>query len=219
MTGQNTQKQILAMVLLMFLGVAGLGAYIWFDDGRRAEAQDQLLIEDAQRGAEIFAKNCRICHGNDGTGRVGDPSLIGAPLNDPANTIAFRSANSGALQELQTRLHFTISCGRNGTPMPPWAISQGGSLNDFKIDTLVTLITTNAGDAWAFALEEARHEDEVAIEGLRVGLESAMAEGAPQETISGLQDSLSSAEDRFGRGLPIATPTPSATESSCGQRS
>lgn len=219
MTGQNTQKQILAMVLLMFLGVAGLGAYIWFDDGRRAEAQDQVLIDDAHRGAEIFALNCRICHGNDGTGRVGDPSLIGPALNDPANTIAFRSGNAGALQELQTRLHFTIACGRNGTPMPPWAISQGGSLNDFKISTLVTLISTNAGNAWEFALEEARHEDEVAIEGLENALASAIADGADEDTISGLEEQIAAAEDRFERGLPIATPTPSPTESSCGQRS
>ena len=139
MTGQNTQKQIMVMVVLMFLGVVGLGAYVWFDDGRRVEAQDKLLIENAERGAEIFALNCRVCHGNAGLGNVGNPSLLGPALNKPANTLAFRSANIGGLGLIQSRFHDTVSCGRNGTPMPSWAISQGGSLSDFKIGTLVAL--------------------------------------------------------------------------------
>ena len=61
MSSQNTHKQIIAMTILMFLGVASLGAYVWFDDGRRAEAEDQHLIEAAERGARIFANNCRVC--------------------------------------------------------------------------------------------------------------------------------------------------------------
>ena len=142
MSSQNTHKQIIAMTILMFLGVASLGAYVWFDDGRRAEAEDQHLIEAAERGARIFANNCRVCHGNAGEG------LIGLALNTPANTLAFRSFNDPALDELQARYRGTIECGRNGTAMPPWAVAHGGSLNFFHIENLVTLITTNAGNAW-----------------------------------------------------------------------
>ena len=217
MTGQNTQKQIMVMVVLMFLGVVGLGAYVWFDDGRRVEAQDKLLIENAERGAEIFALNCRVCHGNAGLGNVGNPSLLGPALNKPANTLAFRSANIGGLGLSQSRFHDTVSCGRNGTPMPSWAISQGGSLSDFKIGTLVALITTNAGNAWESALEEAILEDEELLEGLHSALQDAIASG-DEKDVAQLEDDIETQEARFAEGLPINTPTPSLTESSCGQR-
>lgn len=222
MTGQNTQKQIIAMVLLMFLGVVGLGAYIWFDDGRRVEAEDKVLIENAERGAEIFARNCRICHGNAGLGSTGHPSLIGPALNKPANTLAFRSGNTGALGTIQARIHDTLSCGRNGTPMPPWSVSQGGSLNDFKISTLVGLITTNAGNTWEAALEEAIHEDEEAIEGLETALADSIAAGASEAAIADLEAQIEEAEDRFAQGLPVGQPLLSAdslTANTCGQRS
>ena len=222
MTGQNTQKQIIAMVLLMFLGVVGLGAYIWFDDGRRVEAEDKVLIENAERGAEIFARNCRICHGNAGLGNTGHPSLIGPALNKPSNTLAFRSENIGALGAIQARIHDTVSCGRNGTPMPPWAVNQGGSLNDFKISTLVGLITTNAGDTWEFALEEAIHEDEEAIEGLETALADSIAANANAQVIADLKAQIEEAEHRFEQGLPVGQPVLSAdslTANTCGQRS
>ncbi len=217
MTGQNTQKQILAMIVLMFLGVAGLGAYVWFDDGRRVEATDKALIDDATRGAELFARNCRVCHGNDGLGSEGSPQLIGPALNKPSNTLAYRSGNIGAFGTIQSRIHDTVSCGRNGTPMPPWAVAQGGSLNEFKVSMLVTLITTNAGNTWEFALEEALHEDEVAIGGLEAAVAEAHASGASEEAIANLEGLLETAESRFEQGLPVGTPVASLTVDSCGQ--
>ena len=174
MTGQNTEKQILAMVVLLVLAVASLGAYVWFDNGRRTEAASEVFERDSERGAHIFARNCRVCHGNDGGGTESNSALIGPVLNTPANTFAWRTENAGQLESIQNRFRFTIACGRNGTPMPPWSLSQGGSLDDFKIDNLVTLITTNAGDAWKeVALEAAIHEDELAIENLEVALHGA----------------------------------------------
>ena len=61
MSGQNTEKQILAMVLLLVLSVASLGAYTWFDNGRRTEARSEILTKDAERAAWTFANNCREC--------------------------------------------------------------------------------------------------------------------------------------------------------------
>jgi mono/diheme cytochrome c family protein len=185
MSRQNTQKQIAAMVILMFLGVASLGAYIWFDDGRRAEAEDGQLIESAERGVRLFANNCRVCHGNGGQG------LIGPALNTPANTLAFRAENSGSLAEIQARLRATIECGRNGTAMPPWAEENGGSLNFFHVDGLVTLITTNSGNAWEEALALAIEEDEIAL----IGLESVLAEAQSRATPEGIAAAINSALD------------------------
>ncbi len=173
MTGQNTEKQILAMVVLLVLAVASLGAYVWFDNGRRTEAASEVFERDSERGAHIFARNCRVCHGNDGGGRESNAALVGPVLNTPANTFAWRTENAGQLASLQNDFRFTIACGRNGTPMPPWALDQGGSLDPFKIENLVTLITTNAGDGWHTALEAAIHEDELAIANLEVALEGA----------------------------------------------
>ena len=175
MSGQNTEKQILAMVLLLVLAVASLGAYVWFDNGRRTEARSEILTKDAERAAWTFANNCRECHGNDGRGSESDASLVGPALNTPNNTYAFLTDNQGQLEALQNEYRYTITCGRNGTPMPPWSLDQGGSLDGFKIDNLVTLITTNAGDAWHVAVEHAVHLDEVTIGNLKLALTAAQA--------------------------------------------
>ena len=173
MSGQNTEKQILAMVILLVLSVASLGAYTWFDNGRRTEARSEILTKDAERASWTFANNCRECHGNDGRGSESDASLVGPALNTPNNTYAFLTDNQGQLEALQNEYRYTITCGRNGTPMPPWSIDQGGSLDGFKIDNLVTLITTNAGNAWEKAVEHAHHLDEVTIENLHIALDAA----------------------------------------------
>lgn len=197
MTGQNTEKQILAMVALLVLAVTALGAYVWFDNGRRTEAASEVFERDSERGAHIFARNCRVCHGNDGGGTDSNSALIGPVLNTPANTFAWRTENAGQLESLQNRFRFTIACGRNGTPMPPWALSQGGSLDDFKIDNLVTLITTNAGNAWHVAVEAAIHEDELAIENLKIALEGAegvVHDGGWSADLEAAQSAVNSAE-------------------------
>ena len=175
MSGQNTEKQILAMVILLVLAVASLGAYTWFDNGRRTEARSEILTKDAERAAFTFSSNCRECHGNDGRGSESNSSLVGPALNTPNNTYAFLTDNQGQLEALRNTYRYTITCGRNGTPMPPWSLDQGGSLDNFKIDNLVTLITTNAGNAWEKAVEHAIHADEISIENLHVALEAAEA--------------------------------------------
>ena len=223
MSGQNTEKQILAMVILLVLSVASLGAYTWFDNGRRTEARSEILTKDAERAAFTFSRNCRECHGNDGRGSESDASLVGPALNTPNNTYAFLTENQGQLEALQNEYRYTITCGRNGTPMPPWSLDQGGSLDSFKIDNLVTLITTNAGNAWEKAVEHAIHEDEVSIENLHIALEAAedtlkasgwfadlqAAEGAVARTevadteLTGLREALAAAEES-GEGLKEA---------------
>lgn len=194
MTGQNTHKQIVAMVILMFLGVASLGAYVWFDDGRRAEAEDQHLLEATHRGAKLYANNCRVCHGNVGEG------LIGVALNTPENTLAFRSFNDAALNELKARYRGTIECGRNGTAMPPWAVAHGGSMNFFHIENLVALITTNAGNAWEEAAHLAVEQDELTL----AGLEDALALAEQGVGASSVADAVNAAIERAGGDVAVA---------------
>jgi mono/diheme cytochrome c family protein len=216
MSGQNTRKQIIAMVALMAIGIAAMLVYVWFDDGRRAEAEDHQSVEAAERGASLFANNCRICHGNTGLGRDGHPSLIGPSLNNPNNTLAFRTDNTGALQGIQGNLSATIACGRNGTPMPPWAIDQGGSLNFFKIENLVALITTNAGNGWDYALERALEQDETILGSLETAVRDAEASGDATR-LEEAETALAVAQSRFADGLPVAVAIPSITKNTCGQ--
>ena len=217
MSGQNTQKQIVAMVALMVLGIIGLGAYVWFDDGRRPEAETEQAIFAAERGAHLFANNCRVCHGNTGLGRDGNPSLIGPALNQPVNTLDWRIDNAGGLSQKQLRFSNTIACGRNGTAMPPWSIAEGGSLNFSKIENLVALITTNAGNAWELALELASEQDEVTLSGLESAIKDAEATG-DQGRIADARDLYEEAKDRVERGLPIQQALISSpTDGTCGQ--
>ncbi len=197
MSGQNTEKQILAMVILLVISVASLGAYVWFDNGRRTEATSEVFERDSERGAHLFARNCRVCHGNDGAGRESNSKLVGVALNKPSNTFAWRTENAGQLLILQNRFRFTIACGRNGTPMPPWSLDQGGSLDSFKIENLVTMITTNAGDAWHLANEVGIEEDEVAIGNLEIALDSAedlLEDGGWTDNLEAAQTAVAAAE-------------------------
>ena len=104
MSGQNTEKQILAMVILLVISVASLGAYVWFDNGRRTEATSEVFERDSERGAHLFATNCRVCHGNDGAGRESNSSLVGVALNKPSNTFAWRTENVGQLAILAEQI-------------------------------------------------------------------------------------------------------------------
>src|SRR6476469_7274219 len=132
----NTSKQINLMVLLIFVLLIALGAYTLFDPTRQQDARQEQTDLLAQRGASLFATNCRPCHGDVGQGRIG-PALNRPELRDPAK-----------LNANQTFVRDTISCGRVGTLMPTWGADHGGPLDAEQIRGLVTLITVDPNDAW-----------------------------------------------------------------------
>jgi len=125
----NTQKQITLMVLLVFLLLGGCAAYTVYDQPREDKSTDSQQGILAERGARIFARYCRQCHGDAGQGRIG-PQLNRDDLRDPAKRT-----------ETQLWVGDTIACGRIGKVMPPWAIREGGALTDEQIRDLVALIT------------------------------------------------------------------------------
>ncbi len=143
------------MVLLLLLTVLAIGLY-WAWDSARAERAEQRQTEvAAERGAHLFAQNCRLCHGRTGKGASEDVIFPGIPLNIEPN----RPTDATELKSVQLRLRDTIRCGRAGTIMSPWHLDYGGSLNDEQIRQLVMLITTNAGDAWGKELEYSNELD------------------------------------------------------------
>lgn len=165
----NTQKQIFLIVVLFFAFVGGCAAYTSIDLTVRAPDQEDWHFEESvERGALLFANNCRTCHGNAGEGGVG-PAL---------NRPEFKNQDPLVLTANQELIRRTLSCGRAGTRMPAWLQENGGPLNSVQIEHLVNFITApeNATDedgnptskGWLEAVEFAHnlnHETAVAISG------------------------------------------------------
>jgi plastocyanin/mono/diheme cytochrome c family protein len=166
----NTGKQINVMLGLFMVFAVGTLLYFLWDGPRQEAATERQTMTNSERGAELFALNCRSCHGITGTGALERGSLPGAPLN----VEAYRTDDAGALGALQRKFTDTISCGRIGTVMPPWSQEQGGPLNFFQIEQIVTLITGSKPVAafdpsedpnavsefgWEFVWEESNHAD------------------------------------------------------------
>lgn len=148
--------------------LATLLYYLW-DGERQSSAVERQMEESAERGGFLFSRNCSSCHGLTGKGALERGGLPGAPLNLEEN----RPTAPGELATLQARFRDTIRCGRVGTLMPAWSQEQGGPLNDFQIQQLVTLITgTFPGEdpladpnviseaGWHNAFETANHDAE-----------------------------------------------------------
>jgi plastocyanin/mono/diheme cytochrome c family protein len=154
----NTSKQINAMVILLSILLIGVGFYTVWDPTRAEKETDHTNELIVERAAHTFAQNCRVCHGNQGEGR------IGPPLNPAFRTdqqVNFTDAATRA--EKQLLVTNTISCGRVGTRMPPWDTSQGGSLNQEQIRQLMILITENpGGNAWDTVAQASKDADLIA---------------------------------------------------------
>jgi mono/diheme cytochrome c family protein/plastocyanin len=151
-------------VILVFLSVLATGAYTLWDPQRAEDAEDVQLEHTLERGAYLFAQNCRVCHGDVGEGGTVSNRLAAAPpLNRP--DLQGRDADGNVDDTLRDQafdlVFNTISCGRVGTAMPPWSLEHGGTLNDEQIRHLTTLITQGEEHAWEFAAEEALHQDDI----------------------------------------------------------
>ena len=165
----NTSKQVNVIIGLLMIGALATLLYYLWDGERQSSAIERQMEQNAERGGFLFARNCSSCHGLTGKGAIERGGLPGAPLNLEEN----RPTAPGELATLQNRFRDTIRCGRIGTLMPSWSQEQGGPLNDFQIQQLVTLITgTFPGEdplanpnviseaGWHNAFETANHDTE-----------------------------------------------------------
>jgi plastocyanin len=78
----NTRKQVLVMVALLMIGLMGIAAYSAWDPYRNTDAEAAFADKTAARGALLFARNCRLCHGDVGEGGVLGGRLAAAPALD-----------------------------------------------------------------------------------------------------------------------------------------
>ncbi|MEX0783005.1 MAG: LysM peptidoglycan-binding domain-containing protein [Dehalococcoidia bacterium] len=133
----NTQKQIFLIVVLFFVFTGACAAYTAIDLPVRAPDQEQWHFDESvERGALLFANNCRTCHGNAGQGGVG-PEL---------NREEFRNQDPILLTNNKNMIRRTVTCGRAGTFMPTWGQAAGGPLNAVQVEHIVNFLTAPAED-------------------------------------------------------------------------
>ena len=157
----NTSKQINVMVLLVFASVIATAAYTLWDPSRASRAEDRQLERTIDRGAYLFAQNCRACHGDTGEGGPASNRLAQAFPLDRFDLQGRQKQGGPVVKESKDAAYRlivnTLTCGRIGKFMPPWSIAQGGTMTDEQIEQLATFITEGTG--WDKAKELAIHGD------------------------------------------------------------
>lgn len=88
-----------------------------------AAAQEGDEIELLEQGAQIYADNCAVCHGEDGQGRIGATLAKDWPSIRP-----------------DLRVRETIERGVSDTFMPAWGLNYGGPLDDQELDAVTFYI-------------------------------------------------------------------------------
>jgi len=111
-------------LLALALALTGLLIYALQEPQRIVQAQEAQLQRDLDEAMTLYAQNCSVCHGVAGEGIGATPAL-----DNPA----LRSSDALALTKI-------ISRGLFGTTMPAWHLEDGGTLSDYQVATLVTLI-------------------------------------------------------------------------------
>ena len=80
----NTRKQVLIMSALLLLSLLVVGAYGAWYPYREDDAADHFEEQTNERAAILFARNCRLCHGDVAQGGALGARLPAAPaLNRP----------------------------------------------------------------------------------------------------------------------------------------
>jgi mono/diheme cytochrome c family protein len=104
--------------------VVTLPIYGLLEQQRLNKARADLHAQMAVDAADLYLQNCAACHGTTGSG-------VGS--NPPLNKAALASADF-------TFLFNQIGHSPHGTAMSVWHVDEGGTLNSYQIEALVTFI-------------------------------------------------------------------------------
>lgn len=96
----NTQKQVLVMTVLMMMTLVVLGIYAAWVPGRSERSAAEFQERTAERGALLFARNCRLCHGDVGEGGTASGRLPGAAQLNRADLQGFDTLDAELLAEV-----------------------------------------------------------------------------------------------------------------------
>ena len=92
---------------------------------------------DPNRGSQLFAANCALCHGDSGEGRIGANLSKDWPSIRP-----------------DLRVKSVIESGVPGSVMPAWSQVNGGPLSDQDINDITSYILTWSGSNTESATQE-----------------------------------------------------------------
>jgi cbb3-type cytochrome c oxidase subunit III len=119
-----TPYMTLALGLTLAI-LATFQLYIWREPERIAGVESRDKATAVSAGQSLFKKNCTLCHGDNGEGTEGRPSL-----NDKS---FLTSANDDTIFSI-------ISSGIPNTEMPAWNQAHGGPLTDEDVRQLVAFV-------------------------------------------------------------------------------
>ena len=151
----NLDKKIVLGAALLFGIFALIGGYFVLQPTIRANAAEDQLRVDIERGKVIFASLCYDCHGRDGkAGKTPDgKTLPGLPLNKPDFKYENIQADPSKVADTRKLIENTITRGRAFTAprysMPAWGRSDGGPLSPWNVKQLADLIMYGTDADWA----------------------------------------------------------------------
>src|SRR5688572_16098886 len=90
----NTRKQVMIMSALLLLMLVTVGIYGAWYPHRETDAEEHFEEATAERGAILFARNCRLCHGDVGEGGALGARLAAAPALDRPQLQGFVEAKA-----------------------------------------------------------------------------------------------------------------------------
>ena len=90
----NTRKQVLVMSVLLFMTLIVVGIYGAWYPSRETGAAAEFEERTAERAAILFARNCRLCHGDVGEGGALGGRLAAAPALDRADLQGFADSKA-----------------------------------------------------------------------------------------------------------------------------
>jgi mono/diheme cytochrome c family protein len=97
-----------------------IAAFLLVSSAAAQEGDDSELLE---QGAQIYAENCAVCHGEDGQGRIGATLAKNWPSIRP-----------------DLRVREVVEKGIPGTFMPAWGLEFGGLFSEQEIDAVTFYI-------------------------------------------------------------------------------
>jgi hypothetical protein len=105
----NTQKQVIIMSALLMVTLIIIGIYAAWYPSRATDAEEHFEEATAERGSILFARNCRLCHGDLAEGGALGARLPAAPaLNRPdlQGFVDAKAELSAAMNATSTELRF-----------------------------------------------------------------------------------------------------------------
>jgi plastocyanin len=92
----NTRKQVLLMSALLLVALLVVGIYGAWYPYREVDATEEFEEKTQERAAILFARNCRLCHGDVGEGGALGARLLAAPALDRPDLQGFIDSKATA---------------------------------------------------------------------------------------------------------------------------